>query len=143
MHIVEARPLAGHRLFLRFGNGRSGEVDLSSLKFIGVFEPLRDPEFFAQVTVNPAWGTVMWPNGADMDPDVLYADATGTPPIGNRAETLPAPAPHARLRAAPGRPAAPGRRPPKGPGTPALVRKASPRQGAHRHGPARTTSRPR
>ena len=47
--------------------------------FEGVFEPLRDPAYFAQVHVDPDLGTVTWPNGADLDPDVLYGRVTGTP----------------------------------------------------------------
>jgi hypothetical protein len=44
-----------------------------------VFEPLLDMNYFAQVHVDPELGTVAWPNGADLDPDVLYGEITGTP----------------------------------------------------------------
>jgi hypothetical protein len=55
-------------------------VDLAPhLSFQGVFEPLRDPAYFAQVRVDADLGTVAWPNGADLDPDVLYGRITGTP----------------------------------------------------------------
>jgi len=37
-----------------------------------VFEPLKDPKVFRQVRVDKEAGTVAWPNGADLDPDVLY-----------------------------------------------------------------------
>lgn len=78
--IIEARPLGGHRLFLRFEDGTEGEVDLDGMiRFEGVFEPLRDPHEFAQVSVDPELGTVVWPDGADLDPDVLYAEVTGNP----------------------------------------------------------------
>jgi Protein of unknown function (DUF2442) len=57
-----------------------GVVDLAPyLSFQGIFEPLRDPAYFAQVRVDPELGTVAWPNGADLDPDVLYGRVTGTP----------------------------------------------------------------
>jgi hypothetical protein len=37
-----------------------------------VFDPVRsDREFFKSVAVDPVLGTVVWPNGADIDPDVL------------------------------------------------------------------------
>jgi hypothetical protein len=39
-----------------------------------VFEPLADPDFFAQVRVDNELGTVVWPNGADLDPLVLHGD---------------------------------------------------------------------
>jgi hypothetical protein len=58
----------------------SGIVDLGPhLSFRGVFEPLKDPAYFAQVRVDPELGSVVWPNGADLDPDVLYARLTGIP----------------------------------------------------------------
>jgi len=45
----------------------------------GVFQPLEDIEFFRQVKVDPEIGTLVWPNGVDFCPDVLYSEATGTP----------------------------------------------------------------
>ncbi len=78
--IVEVRPLGGHRLYLRFEDGVAGELDLAGrLRFEGVFAPLKDPAVFAQVRVHPELGTVVWPNGADLDPDTLYAELSGTP----------------------------------------------------------------
>ena len=78
--IVEARPLGGYRLYLRYADGAAGELDLMPLlQFTGVFEPLRDPEFFAQVRVNHDIGTIVWPNGADLCPDVLRHYLTGEP----------------------------------------------------------------
>ena len=78
--IVEARPLGGYRLYLRYADGAAGELDLMPLlQFTGVFEPLGDPEFFAQVRVNPDIGTIVWPNGADLCPDVLRHHLTGEP----------------------------------------------------------------
>jgi hypothetical protein len=32
----------------------------------------RTPEGFAEVTVDPETGTVVWPGGADLAPDTLY-----------------------------------------------------------------------
>lgn len=76
--IVEARPLEGHRIFLRFEDGAAGEVDLSKLvEFTGVFAALRDPGEFRKVIVHPELGTICWPNGADVDTDVLYSQVTG------------------------------------------------------------------
>jgi hypothetical protein len=78
--VVEVEPLGGYRLRLRFEDGAEGEVDLSTvLPFEGVFAPLRDPTVFAAVRVNPELGTICWPSGADLDPDVLYALVRGEP----------------------------------------------------------------
>jgi hypothetical protein len=80
--IVEARPLGQHRLFLRFEDGVQGEVDIAGMvQFTGVFAPLADPAFFARVTADPETGTITWPNGADLDPDVLYTAVTGIPVV--------------------------------------------------------------
>jgi hypothetical protein len=78
--IVEARLAGGYKLYLRFEDGVDGEVDLSTLiEFKGVFAALRDVQQLATLRVDPELGTVSWPNGADLDPDVLYAVLTGRP----------------------------------------------------------------
>jgi hypothetical protein len=64
----------------RFEDSVEGIVDLGPLlSFRGVFEPLKDPAYFSQVHVDPESGSVTWPNGADLDPDVLYTRVNGTP----------------------------------------------------------------
>jgi hypothetical protein len=61
-------------LRLAFRDGTAGTVDFADLLASsgGVFEALRDPVAFAAVTVDHEAGTIHWPNGADIDPDVLY-----------------------------------------------------------------------
>ena len=40
-----------------------------------MFEPLRaNRDLFRQVCVDEELGTIVWPNGADMDPAVLHGD---------------------------------------------------------------------
>ena len=76
--IVKVKPLKDFHLHLEFEDGAKGEVDIRKLvKFKGVFVALKDETFFAKVQVNPEWGTIFWPNGADLDPDVLYSMVTG------------------------------------------------------------------
>jgi len=78
--VIEVRPLADYRLFLRFEDGVEGAVDVASLvEFTGVFALLKQRREFARVRVHRELGTVVWPNGADLDPDVLYAKVTGRP----------------------------------------------------------------
>jgi hypothetical protein len=64
-----------YQLRLTFDDGTVGDVDFTHRTWRGVFEPLRDPNYFARVTVDAEAGTITWPNGADMAPEPLYAEA--------------------------------------------------------------------
>jgi Protein of unknown function (DUF2442) len=78
--IVEVEALGDYRLRLRFEDGVEGVIDVSEVvAFEGVFAPLRDSARFAAVRINPELGTICWPGGADLDPDVLYALVQGQP----------------------------------------------------------------
>ena len=72
LHIVRAEPCGDHQLFVLFDEGTEKQVSLTPLLHGPVFEPLRDPEYFARVSVDPVCGTVVWPNGADFAPEALY-----------------------------------------------------------------------
>jgi hypothetical protein len=68
-------PLVGFVVRLEFTDGSARDVDLDKYLRGPIFEPLRsDPTRFREVTVEPGAGTISWPNGADIDPDVLYHD---------------------------------------------------------------------
>ncbi|MFM7440415.1 MAG: DUF2442 domain-containing protein [Snowella sp.] len=72
--ITFVKPLQNYKLHLHVEDDQEGIVDIQQqIKFTGVFESLKNPDYFAQVKVNPELGTIQWPNGADLDPDVLYA----------------------------------------------------------------------
>ena len=74
--LVDAEPVSGYTVHVRFEDGGSGDVDLSYLlDYGGVFEPLRDPDFFRQLRADHEAGTVVWPNRADIAPESLYARA--------------------------------------------------------------------
>ncbi|HVS43061.1 MAG TPA: DUF2442 domain-containing protein, partial [Candidatus Dormibacteraeota bacterium] len=77
--VIDVQVVGHHRLRLTFEDGTVGEVDLSQQEWRGVFEPLADPAYFAQVRVDAEAGTVVWPNGADMAPEPLYAEARRHP----------------------------------------------------------------
>jgi len=58
-------------LEVRFSGGVQGTISLADRLFGPVFEPLKDPAVFAQVTIDE-FGAVCRPNGADLAPDALY-----------------------------------------------------------------------
>jgi len=72
LRIVEASVCGSHQLQLSFNDGTRKVVDAGVLLNGPVFEPLRDPTFFAKVELDPVCGTVTWPNGADFAPEALY-----------------------------------------------------------------------
>jgi hypothetical protein len=74
--LTEAQPLYGYTVHVRFEDGTTADVDLSYLlDYGGVFEPLRDPAYFAQLRTDAEAGTIIWPNNADIAPETLYARA--------------------------------------------------------------------
>ena len=78
--ITKVEPLGDLRLRLTFEGGERREVDLGELVPLdGVFEALKDPDFFRSVRVEPDVGTIVWPNGADVCPDVLYEKSRPAP----------------------------------------------------------------
>jgi hypothetical protein len=79
--ITQVRYIRDYVLELTFADGVRAEMDFRN-KIIGrggVFTPLQNVDFFRLVRVDPEIGTLVWPNDVDLDPDVLYSQATGTP----------------------------------------------------------------
>jgi hypothetical protein len=72
LHILEAIVCGPHSLLLTFNNGTRKRVNVFPLLDGPIFEPLRDPAYFARVVVDPVLGTVVWPNGADFAPEALH-----------------------------------------------------------------------
>ena len=67
--------LGEYRLRVGFVDGTFRTIDLGPklASSVGpIFEPLRDVAFFAQASVDPEIGTVVWPNGADIAPDAIH-----------------------------------------------------------------------
>ncbi len=73
--ITEVTVLDGFKVRLVFDDGSERTLDLEPLLRGPIFAPIReDRSLFAQVRVDSEIGTIVWPNGADMDPDVLHGD---------------------------------------------------------------------
>jgi hypothetical protein len=69
--VARVEVIGDHRLRLTFEDGVIGDVHFDQREWRGVFEPLADPERFAQVRVDPESGTITWPGGVDMAPEPL------------------------------------------------------------------------
>ena len=79
--IREARHVGGYRIWLSFSNGESGEVDLSDvLDRFPAGRQLKDIEQFRAFYLDE-WPTLVWPNGFDLSPEMLYERATGRRPL--------------------------------------------------------------
>ena len=70
--VVKAKHLGEFRVLLSFNDGLEAEVDLHDDLWGAVFEPLRDPAYFARFEVDD---TLVWPNGADFAPEFLHERA--------------------------------------------------------------------
>jgi Protein of unknown function (DUF2442) len=71
-HVVEARHIANHVVWLRFQDGTAGEIDLAPSLNGPVFKPLMNVDVFAQFSIRPEFHTLVWPNGADFAPEFLH-----------------------------------------------------------------------
>jgi hypothetical protein len=68
--VMQVKPLGHLRLAVWFKDGLSGEIELRESHLYGVFEALKDPEFFRQVRCEQ--GFVEWPGEIDLAPDAMY-----------------------------------------------------------------------
>ncbi len=74
--VQSVQPLADFQLAICFTNQEQKVFDMKPYLSFGIFQALRDTNFFNQV--KPLNGTVVWPNNLDIDPDTLYLDGEPT-----------------------------------------------------------------
>lgn len=73
IRVRSVSPLEGYRLRVGFTDDTEREIDVEAFLRGPIFEAIRrDRSVFEAVTVDRELGAVVWPNGADIDPDVLY-----------------------------------------------------------------------
>ena len=75
--VKSVEPEANYCLRIHFTNGVEGIFDCSHLLDFGVFQELRDTQYFRRATV--VHGTVTWPHEQDICPDTLYEEAIRVP----------------------------------------------------------------
>ena len=73
--IVEAKWLKGYCVQVTFNNLQKGIIDLEKYVGKGIFKELKNIEKFKRLKVDAELGTIIWPNGADIAPEVLYQEA--------------------------------------------------------------------
>jgi hypothetical protein len=80
--VTHVEPLEAYTLRLSFDDGTERVVDLADVLWGPMAEPLRDIEYFRRVRVDPELRTIVWPNGFDLDPDVLHGDHDADSSVG-------------------------------------------------------------
>ncbi|MFN0158832.1 MAG: DUF2442 domain-containing protein [Bacteroidota bacterium] len=77
VRVLHAEPTSEFNVRIEFTDGTRRVVDLEPYLHGPVFDKIRnDHEVFRSLKVNERMGTIMWENGADIDPDVLYHNLT-------------------------------------------------------------------
>ncbi|HXH93362.1 MAG TPA: DUF2442 domain-containing protein [Thermoanaerobaculia bacterium] len=69
--VIDARYVHDFTIWAKFADGIEGEIDLSDALWGPVFEPLKDVNYFRNFSL-AEYGTICWPNGADIAPEFLY-----------------------------------------------------------------------
>jgi hypothetical protein len=79
--IVSFQIVDKYTIYVEFDDGLKRTINLEPILHGPIFKPLRDPAFFAQVSLNKDFGALEWPNGADIAPNVLHDWSTYAPRI--------------------------------------------------------------
>ena len=69
--VIRAEYRGGYLIRLTFHDNQQKTIDFGAWLEGPVFEPLKNPEYFSRFFLDG--GTVVWPNGADIAPETLYA----------------------------------------------------------------------
>lgn len=74
LSVINVEPIQNYHLKLTFKNGEIRVFDMNPYLHLGVFVELRNIVMFN--TVRVSFDTIEWENGADFDPEILYAEST-------------------------------------------------------------------
>ena len=69
--VTDFRLVDEYTIQLTFDDGAQQTIDFGPVLYGELFGPLRDQHLFNQVTLDPIAHTIVWPNGADFDPETL------------------------------------------------------------------------
>lgn len=69
--VTDFKIVGAYRLHVFFDDGSEQTIDFQPVLAGEMWGPLRDLALFNQVTLDPVAKTLVWPNGADFDPETL------------------------------------------------------------------------
>lgn len=72
--VSKVKPLSNYQLELTFNTDEVRIFDVKPYLNKGIFKELKEPDIFYQV--RESLGSILWPNGQDFCPDILYEEST-------------------------------------------------------------------
>jgi hypothetical protein len=73
IHRIESFQIVGpFTLQVRFEDGLEQQINFEPVLAGALYGPLRDPAMFNRVALDAEVHTLVWPNGADFDPETLH-----------------------------------------------------------------------
>ena len=73
LYRVESFKIVGpYTLRIHFDDSTEQVINFWPALWGELYEPLREPTTFNQVVISPELHTLVWPNGADFDPETLH-----------------------------------------------------------------------
>ena len=70
--VTDFKIVAPHQLHVSFDDGTAQKINFRPILMGELFGPLADVELFNQVQLDDEAHTLVWPNGADLDPATLH-----------------------------------------------------------------------
>lgn len=70
--VVGFEKIGPYVLLVRFDDGQTQEIDFRPVLRGELYGPLKNKKMFNQVEIDSEVHTLVWPNGADFDPETLY-----------------------------------------------------------------------
>lgn len=71
-NLIIAWIVGDYTIRVMFDDASEQVIDFEPILYGPMFEPLRELEVFNQVKLDSNLGTLVWPTGADIDPNVLH-----------------------------------------------------------------------
>lgn len=73
IHHIKSFQITGqYTIEVCFENNTCKTINFSPVLYGEMYGPLKDSEFFKRVKLDEEVQTLVWPNGADFDPSLLY-----------------------------------------------------------------------